>query len=791
MKKRIYIISCILFLLLLATNIVNDKYSREFLLQNITFNNQTACANGLSSIVGTSQNSCAFALTPNMNLPKGDYIVSIQYVTNTNDNTITIGGKDADENVQLEDADSILQSTMDTDDISDLDKANEFMVTKLVPISIVADTTRVNVQVNFSGNGVLAVGKINVESAGISCTDTSVILVFLTIKFLLIGRMAFYKPNEKKQKQLIIFLILAGITMIVSFPMFNNYIMSGHDIGFHATRIEGIKNALLSGQFPVRIHTSTEDNYGYGAAMFYPELFLYIPAILRLLGVSVTTTLQMFIIAINFTTAFIMYFSVYKLSKVRSIGILGSILYVFANYRLCDLYTRFALGELIAIAFLPLVVYGVYELLCNDYTKWKYTVIGVSCVLQSHIITTVYSAMLILLVTVLCAKNLADKKRLFACIKAVVVTILLNSWFIVPLLMMMRQDVNMAALQTDIANDTIYINQLFWNMTASGGNKNIIGQNMQNVMPLSIGLSIIIGTMLFGYCVVVKKLENRKEQVGLIIMAIIGVFCALGATNLFPWKTVILIPVIGSVASMLQFPWRLLMFTMLFLSIPGAYGIYYVLEGKEMRRSLIILTFTISALISANYMENYCMKDVYCYKGEFISRTSVGSGEYYYTGTKVKKLRKRGNVVTASSNEVSIDEYIRSNKYLSVEINNNTNEEQYIELPLAYYPGYKARTNTDASLAVKKGKNNVVRVTIPSGLNGTIIIKYVERKLWRLFDIISTLTFILFILSFYDGIRDYCSHSSLTLAVKLRKKMIRQMISASHSEFACRNHKLL
>jgi hypothetical protein len=37
----------------------------------------------------------------------------------------------------------------------------------------------------------------------------------------------------------------------------------------------------------------------------------------------------------------------------------------------------------------------------------------------------------------------------------------------------------------------------------------------------------------------------------------------------------------------------------------------------------------------------------------------------------------------------------------------------------------------------------------------------------------------------------YCSHSSLTLAVKLRKNMIQQMISDSRSEFACRNHKLL
>ena len=36
----------------------------------------------------------------------------------------------------------------------------------------------------------------------------------------------------------------------------------------------------------------------------------------------------------------------------------------------------------------------------------------------------------------------------------------------------------------------------------------------------------------------------------------------------------------------------------------------------------------------------------------------------------------------------------------------------------------------------------------------------------------------------------YCSHSSLTLAVKLRKNMIQEIISASRSEFKCKKFAL-
>ncbi len=41
------------------------------------------------------------------------------------------------------------------------------------------------------------------------------------------------------------------------------------------------------------------------------------------------------------------------------------------------------------------------------------------------------------------------------------------------------------------------------------------------------------------------------------------------------------------------------------------------------------------------------------------------------------------------------------------------------------------------------------------------------------------------------GFYGYCSHSSLTLAVKLRMNVMQEMISASRSEFKCRNHTLL
>ena len=64
---------------------------------------------------------------------------------------------------------------------------------------------------------------------------------------------------------------------------------------------------------PVRIHASTLLGYGYAASEFYPELFLYIPAILRNMGVSLCASVRVFEAGINLLAAL----SCYVLSLIH------------------------------------------------------------------------------------------------------------------------------------------------------------------------------------------------------------------------------------------------------------------------------------------------------------------------------------------------------------------------------------------------------------------------------------------------------------------------------------------
>lgn len=736
MNKKVYIIVGIIFLLLFMTNSINDKYYINYQNHALTVNNASKTKRSQATIYGDNMNQGNFIESPKTDLPKGNYKIKIKYSTDTDLNFIKVNGQSIHKEVNIPDEEKYLSSAEKV---------------KIVYLTLDEDTYKFNIDIFFCGQGTLSFKEMSIEALDNKSTDTVAWSILILAVYSLIGFRLYFQPTKEKNKSTLVLLMLIGITVLASYPLFCNYLMHGDDIAFHLTRIEGIKNGLLSGQFPVRVHPSSYYNYGYAPSIFYPELFLYFPAIVRLAGVSTTGTVQIFLILLNFLTASIMYFSAYKISKVRSIGILSSILYVFATYHLLDVYARFALGEAIAMAFIPLLIYGTYELLCRDYSKWKYAVLGATGILQSHMITTLVAIAFIGLATIICFKNLLDKKRIFACIKAAIMMVLINLWFLVPFIKMMKEDMNVSSLARDVDEVTLYVTELFRNFAVNGEVRNVIGDNMSGVKSLEIGFPIILGVMLFVYLLIQKKIEDISQKNIIMCLLGFGILSAYATTNLFPWKLIESIPVLGGIAQMIQFPWRLLAFTTAFLSIVAPYGFFYFLNKTESRKIMIVAVFAVSALIASRFLDDFCEKKVYCYKGAIVANTGIGTGEYYYKGTKYSQLKTRGETVVGSSEELEIESFERIDGKLIVNVDNHSVSEQYIEVPLAYYPFYKAVLNGDEELLITKGENNVIRVGIPANSKGNIKIQYSECVSWLISDIISGISIVLFLALIIDN----------------------------------------
>ena len=230
--------------------------------------------------------------------------------------------------------------------------------------------------------------------------------------------------------------IVFAISIFACQPYLNNMLIYTHDLGYHLNRIIEISKNLNIKVFPSFIHSGLLKNLGYANSIFYPEIFLYIPAILMsVLDLHVLTVYKIFLIIITFFTFITTYISSKGIFKKKEIAWLTSLLYVFSLYRLTDIYVRGALGEILSFIFVPLIFYGLYEIIFGENKKWWIISIGLFGVANSHVLTFVMLIPIILLIALFNIDKLfKDKKKLFNLVIAGILSIILCIGFFGPML---------------------------------------------------------------------------------------------------------------------------------------------------------------------------------------------------------------------------------------------------------------------------------------------------------------------------------------------------------------------
>ena len=223
----------------------------------------------------------------------------------------------------------------------------------------------ISVRIVYGGGGDFNVSGFYLTSVRPMYTDIPCLMgaILLCSVLILIWKMRGGRLDKEGKTAL---LLLSAAVILVSLPLSYNFVLDGHDLYYQFNRILGIQEGLKNGQFPVKIHSTLLHGYGYGSPIFYPQLFLYFPALLGCLGVSLVNCYKVLLIGMNVATAFVAYRSFSGLTRSRKIGLVAALLYTLSVYRLIDLYTRAAVGEAMAMIFFPLVLWGMYELFLGN-----------------------------------------------------------------------------------------------------------------------------------------------------------------------------------------------------------------------------------------------------------------------------------------------------------------------------------------------------------------------------------------------------------------------------------------
>ena len=519
-------------------------------------------------------------------------------------------------------------------------------------------------------------------------------------------------------------LMVLGAAAFSCMPLLWGGVFDGHDMLFHLNRIEGIASGLRCGQFPVRIHASTLLGYGYAASEFYPELFLYIPAILRNMGVSLCASVRVFEAGINLLAALSCYVSAKAIFDSRRTAVGASVLYTLCVYRLVNLYTRATLGESLAMIFFPLIIWSLYEVLRRDDGKWPLLALGMTGVCMSHLLSTLFSVLFCAIAAVFSLPKLMRKKRRFlAILKAAAITVLCCVWFYVPMMQYSGDGVSTSVV-LDAQENVLQPGGFF---VAFAGDMNAdIPEDFAYTIGVVPGLALLVGCalLLVRRYAQGKAAMDGKDRAALALCAL-GAVALIGATDAFPWELVCsLRRPFSTFFKQIQFPWRLVGVAVPLLSMAAAWG--YLKDDRHASAGAAVIVALCAAC--SGYTMQCMVQRTPVLDKETFTDTRISQFEYTYVGTEKTALKPGDIRVGGAEGAYSVLEMTKRGTNLTATIAMDGGT--YIEFPLLYYPGYQAAVD-GIPCTVARGTNNMLRVYgTASGQTAKVDISFKPPMAW-------------------------------------------------------------
>lgn len=569
-------------------------------------------------------------------------------------------------------------------------------------------------------------------------------------------------------------LCIGLIVLFACVPLMTNYLLSGQDLTFHLMRIEGLAEGLRQGQFPVKMQPVWLNDYGYPVSTMYGDLFLYVPAVLRIIGFSLQASYKIYLVMIQIITAINTYLCCKEIAEDRKLGVVGCFLYVFATNRMTNIYYRAAVGEYTALAFLPLVFLGLFYLLGEkERTKAEQKkvffllVMGYTFMLESHMLSFNIAIVFSIIYCLFHFKKFLQ--NFWFLVKTALISIGLNLGFLVPMAdYMISHDmkVKYASQIENMQEHGLFLSQLFqmfrFPVSLSGNVMNGVGGDMA----IGIGLAYMLMLALFVWelccCFWRKKKGLANEgmiQTEPVRIFVIFLLCLVMSCYFFPWHAISKIPVLGSILTPYQFAWR-------FIGIATFLGVIltmYALKALEkltdrtIKVAAIVVLGTLTLIGSQYLMDNKVSDSTARTKvtssASIYTAGAVANGEYLFVENSAMAIIDQ-QPVPADETAVSITSYEKKNSRISMECENLTDEVQQVKVSFLDYKGFVATDKTTGEkLDTTCDEQHILTVLLPAGYQGTVQVCFRQPWYWRVAEIVSLAVLIALFVCGWKGYR--------------------------------------
>lgn len=562
----------------------------------------------------------------------------------------------------------------------------------------------------------------------------------------------------KKHWGLILVIILPIFAIL---PLFNSGFFSIHD-DEQIARLYELDFILKAGQFPPRWIPNLGFGYGYPLFNFYPPFVYYLAELFHLIGFSLIDSTKI-VMGLGFILpSLFMYLWVRNHYNVLS-GVFSSVLYTYASYHTVDLYVRGALSEFFSFVWIPAVFWSFDTLVKKKTVSWVIlSSLFLSFVILTHNLVAMQFIMffVIYLIFLIIVNRKDFKKIIILLLFAGGLSLGLTAYFWLPSILEKSYTLVDTILTKELANYSIHFVcpiQLWyspWGYAGSGaGCIDGISFQVGKVQLILSLLNIFIVIFLF----LKKKGEESFYNLLVLTLFIISLFMMIPLSKPI-WDNI-------QPFSYLQFPWRFLLFAVLFSSFLAGAALNFLLKTRVSKVLIFIFTLMIISFViwkafpylSPQKYLNKSDKD-YTTETDLKWRVSKMSFEYIPKGVAVKKSKIGTTMLDISKDQVAKASYKAINGLNKVKIINdlpqkkefivNSEKGGILQINTFSFPGWKVFIDNEEVEYSDNNRLKLIDITIPGGEHNVSIL-FTETAIRKIGNSISIIALVIVLLMLF------------------------------------------
>lgn len=549
-------------------------------------------------------------------------------------------------------------------------------------------------------------------------------------------------------------LIIVDLILVSFMYVGPGNLIKTHDGNYHLYRFATSISAFDDGQKFLQLDADQLQGFGQAPNLFYGPMLSWLVLVVFKITSNLQISLMFLMLVATIATTFGAYYASKKIFKSEKAGFFTALFFTLEPFHVGELLTRGSFSEYLAFAFIPFIILAIYQIIFESKTDFKrifmlaFSAFGI---IMNHNLTAVLiAAMAALFVVFNIRKVFSKPKILFSLILAGILAVGFSAIFILPFLEV--REVGIYNIFNPDFQKWFYVNGSQVTPADAWLPTNMFRPPAGHASVV-FGLSPVLLVLTIGFLVFRKDIKNENYRRFSMMSIVISAIFVLFSTRIFAF-----IPAVQNFHSMLQFSQRMLIIQSVLLPFVAGYFIGEKLKNKReimiaaAIASISYIHITTSAIepgkvsLPMNVGVDYNLVD----------GISIAMGEYQPIFPKVenvkdisetaagyvkKTISEKGRKADVISGSAKISEFEKKGSRMRLAVSENKNGAE-IELPMFYYPGFKAVLNGKPVKTSYSNKNRMVSVKLNPGQNGALEVYYGISPATKIGSIVSGLSFL-------------------------------------------------